>query len=64
MNTITLIRRLVRDPELRHTTCGDPVCALRIAVDAMGRSTGSAMSTLAFGARAARRAPAICPVAG
>ncbi len=38
MNTITLIGRLVRDPELRHTTGGDPVCAIRIAVDAMGRS--------------------------
>jgi single-strand DNA-binding protein len=38
MNTINLTGRLVRDPELRETSTGDPVCALRIAVDGMGRS--------------------------
>ena len=36
MNTVRLIGRLTRDPELRPTTDG-PVCALRIAVDRMGR---------------------------
>lgn len=38
MNAIQLTGRLVRDPELRSTASGEPVCALRIAVDGMGRS--------------------------
>ena len=38
MNTINLTGRLVRDPQLRQTSSGDSVCALRIAVDGMGRS--------------------------
>ena len=38
MNTINLTGRLVRDPELRQTSTGDSVCALRIAVDGMGRA--------------------------
>ena len=37
MNTIQLIGRLTRDPELRSTGDGDCVCALRLAVDRMGR---------------------------
>ena len=37
MNSIQLTGRLTRDPELRATTTGDPVCGLRLAVDGMGR---------------------------
>lgn len=32
MNTINLIGRLTRDPELRQTNGGTPVCTLRLAV--------------------------------
>lgn len=33
LNHIVLIGRLVRDPELKHTGNGIPVCTFRIAVD-------------------------------
>ena len=33
MNNVNLIGRLTRDPELRSTPAGQPVCELRIAVD-------------------------------
>lgn len=33
LNHITLMGRLVRDPELRHTTQGTPVVTLTLAVD-------------------------------
>lgn len=33
LNHITIMGRLVRDPELRHTQSGIPVCTFRIAVD-------------------------------
>jgi len=32
MNTVNLIGRLTRDPELRQTNGGTPVCTLRLAV--------------------------------
>lgn len=32
MNKVIMIGRLVRDPELRYTSSGTPVCNLRIAV--------------------------------
>jgi single-strand DNA-binding protein len=35
MNTVNLIGRLTRDPELRSTSGGKPVCAMRIAVNGM-----------------------------
>lgn len=41
MNTIQLTGRLVRDPELRSTSTGDRVCAMRLAVDGMGRANGA-----------------------
>lgn len=37
LNRVTLIGRLTRDPELRHTASGDAVCSLRIAVNARAR---------------------------
>lgn len=33
MNKVFLIGRLTKDPELRHTTSGTPVCQINIAVD-------------------------------
>ena len=38
MNNVTLTGRLVRDPQLRNTNDGDPVCGIRLAVDGMGRN--------------------------
>ncbi len=32
LNRVTLVGRLTRDPELRHTQGGDPVCSIRLAV--------------------------------
>ena len=33
MNQITILGRMTRDPELRHTTSGTPVTAFSVAVD-------------------------------
>ena len=33
LNHVTMMGRLVREPELRHTQSGIPVCTCRIAVD-------------------------------
>lgn len=33
MNKVFLIGRLTKDPDLRHTTNGTPVCQINIAVD-------------------------------
>lgn len=37
LNRVTLIGRLTKDPELRHTASGDAVCSLRLAVNARAR---------------------------
>ena len=37
LNRVTLVGRLTRDPELRHTAGGDPVCAIRLAVSSRAR---------------------------
>jgi single-strand DNA-binding protein len=37
MNIAAISGNLTRDPELRETTGGTPVCELRLAVDGMGR---------------------------
>jgi single-strand DNA-binding protein len=37
INRVTLIGRLTRDPDIRHTASGDPVCQLRLAVNARAR---------------------------
>lgn len=39
MNSIVLSGRLTRDPELRHTSGGDAVCNMRLAVDRAGGKT-------------------------
>jgi single-strand DNA-binding protein len=37
LNRVTLVGRLTRDPELRHTAGGDPVCSIRLAVSSRSR---------------------------
>src|SRR3990172_10770088 len=37
LNRVTLVGRLTRDPELRHTASGDAVCSIRLAVDSRAR---------------------------
>ena len=38
LNRVTLVGRLTRDPELRHTAGGDPICSIRLAVSSRSRS--------------------------
>jgi single-strand DNA-binding protein len=38
MNSVQLIGRLTKNPELRMTNGSDSVCAMRIAVDRMGEN--------------------------
>jgi len=37
LNRVTLVGRLTRDPELRHTGGGDPICSMRLAVSSRAR---------------------------
>jgi single-strand DNA-binding protein len=37
LNRVTLVGRLTRDPELRHTAGGDAVCTIRLAVTSRAR---------------------------
>ena len=37
LNRVTLVGRLTRDPELRRTQGGDPVCSIRLAVSSRSR---------------------------
>ena len=37
LNRVTLVGRLTRDPELRHTASGDPVCSIRLAFSSRSR---------------------------
>ncbi|MDX6645254.1 MAG: single-strand DNA-binding protein [Baekduia sp.] len=37
LNRVTLVGRLTRDPELRHTAGGDAVCTIRLAVSSRAR---------------------------
>ena len=60
MNTITLIGRLTRDPDLDQTRGGTPVCRLRLAVPRRrkeGKDQGAVfVSVVAFGGQAAAAA--------
>jgi single-strand DNA-binding protein len=38
LNTVGLVGRLTRDPELRYTAAGEAVCALRLAVSTRTRT--------------------------
>ena len=37
LNRVTLVGRLTRDPELRHTGGGDAICSMRVAVSSRSR---------------------------
>lgn len=42
INEVVIVGRLARDPELRHTTNGKPVCGFTVAVDRyMGKDNGN-----------------------
>lgn len=49
MNTVSLIGRLTRDPELRTTNNGQPVCNMRIAVEAFGSDNTLYIDVTSFG---------------
>lgn len=38
LNHVALVGRLTRDPELRYTASGEPVCAMRVAVTSRART--------------------------
>ncbi len=40
LNRVTLVGRLTRDPELRHSGGGDPICSIRLAVSSRSRDEG------------------------
>jgi single-strand DNA-binding protein len=40
LNRVTIIGRLTRDPELRHSRSGDAIASLRIAVNGRARDEG------------------------
>lgn len=40
LNRVTLVGRLTRDPELRHTAGGEPICSMRLAVNSRSRDEG------------------------
>lgn len=42
LNRVTLVGRLTRDPEVRRTPGGDPVCSLRLAVSSRARGDDGA----------------------
>ena len=42
LNRVTLVGRLTRDPELRHTGGGDPICSIRLACSSRGRGDDGA----------------------
>jgi single-strand DNA-binding protein len=49
MNTVSLIGRLTRDPELRSTHGGQPVCNMRVAVEAFGADNTLYIDVTNFG---------------
>lgn len=52
LNTIALVGRLARDPELRATSNGRPVCDLRLAVDGRGEEPACFVDVVCFDAGA------------
>lgn len=40
LNRVTLVGRLTRDPELRHTAGGDPIASMRLAVSSRAKENG------------------------
>ena len=52
MNNLSLIGNLTRDPNLRYTPAGKPVCELRIAVDGGGDASPLYLDLATFGPQA------------
>lgn len=52
LNNITLVGRLTKDPELRHTNSDRPVCELRLAVDGRGDEPACFIDIVCFDAGA------------
>jgi single-strand DNA-binding protein len=52
MNSVNLIGNLTRDPELRSTTDGGSVCAMRLAVNGRGDQDPVYVDVTTFGAQA------------
>ena len=52
LNSVTLVGRLTRDPELRHTNNDRPVCELRLAVDGRGEEPACFIGVVTFDAGA------------
>lgn len=52
LNTVALIGRLTRDPVLRTTGSGRPVCDLRLAVDGRGEEPACFVDVVCFDAGA------------
>lgn len=48
LNQIALVGRLTRDPELRATGAGRPVCDLRLAVDGRGEQDACFVDVITF----------------
>ena len=48
MNTVNLIGRLTRDPELRKTANGKPVCTMRVAVNGAREGDVTYVDVIAF----------------
>ena len=45
LNKVMIIGRLGRDPEMRYTQAGKPVCSLNVATDEATPTTGARRST-------------------
>ena len=52
MNNVSLIGRLTRDPERRHTPDGTSVCDMRIAVDTRKKDAPMFIDVVAFAGQA------------
>ncbi len=52
MNTVNLIGRLTRDPELRNTANGKPVCTMRVAVNGMREGDVTYVDVVTFAKQA------------
>jgi single-strand DNA-binding protein len=49
MNTITLVARLTKDPEMRSTASGSTVCSMRVAVNRVGQDGADYVDVTTFG---------------
>lgn len=54
MNSVQLIGRLTKDPELRMSNGNEPLCTMRIAVDRMGENSSAGYIDIAVFGRSAQ----------